>query len=105
MIEELNKKDSRYRSNKTDGFQDAILVKDVGISCNLLNNEIDSDISVSEVESYLVRQLKFEYNELSSITKKINAYTKDILNSLASRCKRKNQILRKLVQNSDLSFK
>lgn len=89
------------RSNKTDSFQDAILVKDVGISCNLLNNNaIDSDITISGVESYLVRQLKLEYNELSSITRKINAYTKDILNTLASRCKRKDQILRKVVRKS-----
>lgn len=101
----MNKKDSHYRSNKTNGFQDAILVKDVGVSCNLLNNAIDSDISISEVESYLVRQLKLEYNELSSITRKINAYTKDILNTLASRYRRKDQILQKLVKNSDLIFK
>ncbi|KAM0737185.1 hypothetical protein ACS0PU_000278 [Formica fusca] len=86
-----------YRSNKIDSFQDAILVKDVGVSCNLLNNNaIDSDITISGVESYLVRQLKLEYNELSSITRKINAYTKDILNTLASRCRRKDEIVRKM---------
>lgn len=93
-----------YRSNRTNGFQDAVLVKDVGVSCNLLNkNAIEPDISISGVENYLVKQLKFEYNELSNITKKLNAYTKDILSSLASRCKRKDQVLEKLVQNLTLT--
>lgn len=55
------------------------------------------DISISEVESYLIKQLKLEYNELLNITRKLNAYTKDILNNLASRCKRKDQVLDKLV--------
>jgi len=67
-------------------------VKDVGISCNLLNkNTIESDISISGVENYLIKQLKLEYNELSNITKKLNMYTKDILNNLSSRCRRKEQ--------------
>ncbi|XP_025073471.1 uncharacterized protein LOC112552451 [Pogonomyrmex barbatus] len=84
---------SYYRTNKSDGFQDAVLVKDVGITCNLLNkNAIEPDISISGVESYLVRQLKLEYNELSSITRKLNAYTKDILCNLASKCKRREQV-------------
>ncbi|XP_067216134.1 uncharacterized protein [Linepithema humile] len=82
-----------YRSNRTD----AVLIKDVGVSCNLLSkNMIDHNIPISEIESYLVKQLKLEYNELSSITKKINVYTKDILNSLASRCKKEDQIFQKL---------
>ncbi|XP_036143006.1 uncharacterized protein LOC118645642 [Monomorium pharaonis] len=86
-----------YRSNRSDGFQDAVLVKDVGVSCNLLNkNIVEPDIPISGVESYLVRQLKLEYNELSNITKKLNAYTKDILSNLASRRKRKDHILEKL---------
>ncbi|KAL6260766.1 hypothetical protein P5V15_008290 [Pogonomyrmex californicus] len=84
---------SYYRTNKSDGFQDAVLVKDVGITCNLLNkNAIESDISISGVESYLVRQLKLEYNELSSITRKLNAYTKDILCNLASKCRKGEQV-------------
>lgn len=84
---------TRYRSNRTDGLQDAVLVKDVGISCNLLNkNTIKSDISISGVENYLIKQLKLEYNELSNITRKLNAYTKDILSNLASRCRRKDQV-------------
>lgn len=88
----------RYRSNRIDGFQDAVLVKDVGVSCNLLNkNTVEPDISISGVENYLVKQLKLEYNELSNITRKLNAYTKDILNNLASRCRRKDQVLEKLV--------
>ncbi|XP_071560362.1 uncharacterized protein [Temnothorax nylanderi] len=88
---------SYYRSNRTDGCQDAVLVKDVGISCNLLNKNTDEpDISISGVENYLVKQLKLEYNELSNITRKLNAYTKDILSNLASRCKRKDQVLEKL---------
>ncbi|KAL6420381.1 hypothetical protein ACFW04_014821 [Cataglyphis niger] len=97
FLQRIDYREYPYYSDKTDSFQDAILVKDVGISCNLLNNNsIDSDITISGVESYLVRQLKLEYNELSSITRKINAYTKDILNTLASRCKRKDQVLRKV---------
>ncbi|XP_018343908.1 PREDICTED: uncharacterized protein LOC108749608 isoform X2 [Trachymyrmex septentrionalis] len=82
---------------RTDGFQDVVLVKDVGISCNLLNkNTVESDISISEVENYLIKQLKLEYNELSNITKTLNMYTKDILNNLLSRCRRKEQLLEKL---------
>lgn len=89
---------TRYRSNRANGFQDAVLVKDVGVSCNLSNkNTIVPGISISGVESYLLKQLKLEYNELLNITKKLNAYTKDILNNLASRCKRKDQVLDKLV--------
>ncbi|EFN84388.1 hypothetical protein EAI_13571 [Harpegnathos saltator] len=85
------------RSNRTNSFQDAVLVKDVGVSCKLLNDNVDEpDIPISGFESYLVRQLKLEYNELSSITKKINAYTKDILNNLALRYRRKDLVLRKL---------
>ncbi|EZA46722.1 hypothetical protein X777_02382 [Ooceraea biroi] len=87
----------KHGNNRIDSFQDAILVKDVGVSCSLLNeNVIDSNIPISGVESYLIRQLKLEYNELSSITRKINAYTKDILSNLATRCKRKDQALQKL---------
>lgn len=89
---------TRYRSNRTNGFQDAVLVKDVGVSCNLLNKDtIEPDISISRVESYLIKQLKLEYNELLNITKKLNAYTKDILSSLASRCRKKDRVLEKLV--------
>lgn len=89
---------TRYRSNRTNGFQDAVLVKDVGISCNLLNkNTIVPDISISGVESYLIKQLKLEYNELLNITKKLNIYTKDILNNLASKCKKKDETFDKLV--------
>jgi len=74
------------------------LVKDVGISCNLLNkNGIEPDISISGVENYLIKQLKLEYNELSNITRKLNAYTKDILSNLTSRRKRKDQVFEKLV--------
>jgi len=74
------------------------LVKDVGISCNLLNkNAIEPAISISGVENYLIKQLKLEYNELSNITRKLNAYTKDILNNLTSRRKRKDQAFEKLV--------
>jgi len=74
------------------------LVKDVGISCNLLNkNAIEPDISISGVENYLIKQLKLEYNELSNITRKLNAYTKDILSNLTSRRRRKDQVFEKLV--------
>jgi len=74
------------------------LVKDVGISCNLLNkNAIEPAISISGVENYLIKQLKLEYNELSNITRKLNAYTKDILSNLTSRRKRKDQVFEKLV--------
>ncbi|XP_018366011.1 PREDICTED: uncharacterized protein LOC108763145 isoform X2 [Trachymyrmex cornetzi] len=82
---------------RTDGFQDAVLVKDVGISCNLLNkNTVESDISISGIENYLIKQLKLEYNELSNITKKLNMYTKDVWNNLSLRCRRKEQLLEKL---------
>jgi len=74
------------------------LVKDVGISCNLLNkNAIEPAISISGIENYLIKQLKLEYNELSNITRKLNAYTKDILSNLTSRRKRKDQVFEKLV--------
>lgn len=83
---------------RTDGFQDAVLVKDVGVSCNLLNkNTVKSDISISGVENYLIKQLKLEYNELSNITRKLNMYIKDILNNLLLRCRRKEQFHEKLV--------
>ncbi|XP_032687546.1 uncharacterized protein LOC116851833 isoform X1 [Odontomachus brunneus] len=86
-----------YRSNRSNTSGDAVLLKDVGVSCRLLNDSADDpDMPISGFESYLVRQLKLEYNELSSITKKINAYTKDILNNLASRCRKKDHVPRKL---------
>jgi hypothetical protein len=72
-------------------------VKDVGVSCSLLNENIINSNIISEVEDYLIRQLKLEYNELSNITKKINACTKDILNHLAIKNKKKDQTPKKLV--------
>jgi len=72
-------------------------VKDVGVSCSLLNENIINSNIISEVEDYLIRQLKLEYNELSNITKKINACTKDILNHLAIKSKKKDQTPKKLV--------
>lgn len=80
-------------------------MKDVGISCCLLaENATDLGTSITGVESYLVRQLKLEYNELSNITRKINAYTKDILNNLAAKCRRKDRDLQKLVRNLTVTF-
>lgn len=77
------------RSSKNDGqFPDAVLVKDVGISCMLLNQSVPK-ISIPEANSYLVKQLKREYNDLSNITSKITAYTKDILNNLSKKNQRK----------------
>ncbi|XP_070523036.1 uncharacterized protein [Cardiocondyla obscurior] len=81
-----------YRSNRADGSQDAVLVKDAGTSCHLLHeNAIEPDVPISETESYLVRQLKLEYHDLSNIIKKLNTHAKDILNSLVLKC-RKDEI-------------
>ncbi|XP_053976882.1 uncharacterized protein LOC128875380 [Hylaeus volcanicus] len=88
-----------YRSNKNSGrFPDAVLVKDVGVSCMLLNQNIP-EISTPEASGYLVKQLKKEYNDLSNITSKITAYTKDILNHLSKRNHRKNQLFKNLVSS------
>ncbi|XP_076172880.1 uncharacterized protein LOC143149427 isoform X2 [Ptiloglossa arizonensis] len=88
-----------YRSSKNDGqFPDAVLVKDVGISCMLLNQSVPK-ISIPEANSYLVKQLKREYNDLSNITSKITAYTKDILNNLSKKNQRKTQMIKKLVSS------
>lgn len=89
-----------YRSDKTNGSRDTVLVKDVGVSCSLLKeNAVDPGVSITGFENYLVKQLKLEYKELSDITRKINAYTKDILSSLASRYKREDQAVQKSVRN------
>ncbi|XP_012283011.1 uncharacterized protein LOC105701141 isoform X2 [Orussus abietinus] len=109
-----------YRSDRRNRqCQDAVLVKDVGVSCTILQPENES-LSGSHVkgkmsveaylsndfernknsgtakspkreslEGYLLNQLKMEYSDLSAITRKISAYTKDILQSLSSSSKRK----------------
>ncbi|XP_076634363.1 uncharacterized protein LOC143348241 [Colletes latitarsis] len=85
-----------YRSSKNIGqFPDAVLVKDVGVSCMLLNHNIP-EISIPEANNYLVKQLKKEYNDLSNITSKITAYTKNILNYLSKKNQRKNRLLQNL---------
>ncbi|CAK9803771.1 hypothetical protein ANTPLA_LOCUS3812 [Anthophora plagiata] len=85
-----------YRSNRSgDRYSDAVLVKDVGVSCLLLNQNI-SEMPIPETKT-LVKQLKREYTDLSNITTKITAYTKDILDHLTTRNKRKHQLLKNLV--------
>lgn len=87
---------AKGRSDKTNGSRDTVLVKDVGVSCSLLKeNAVDPGVSITGFENYLVKQLKLEYKELSDITRKINAYTKDILSSLALRYKREDQAVQK----------
>ncbi|CAK9833327.1 hypothetical protein ANTRET_LOCUS10029 [Anthophora retusa] len=85
-----------YRSNRNgDRYSDAVLVKDVGVSCLLLNQNM-SEMPIPGTKT-LVKQLKREYTDLSNITTKITAYTKDILDHLAIRNKRKHQLLKDLV--------
>ena len=47
----------------------------------------------------LVKHLKKEYNDLTSITNKITTYTKDILSHLSKKNQRKHPLLKDLVFN------
>ncbi|KOX68851.1 Non-homologous end-joining factor 1 [Melipona quadrifasciata] len=84
-----------YRSNKNDKCTDAVLVKDIGVSCKLLNQNT-SKMSLPETR-ILVKHLKKEYNDLTSITNKITAYTKDILSHLSKKNQRKHPLLKDLI--------
>ncbi|XP_076763826.1 uncharacterized protein LOC143431156 isoform X2 [Xylocopa sonorina] len=85
-----------YRSNRNNSnYPDAVLVKDVGVSCMLLNPNV-SKLSIPETKT-LVEHLKKEYNDLSDITNKITAYTKDILTHLSEKNQRKRQLLTNLI--------
>ncbi|KAK1118952.1 hypothetical protein K0M31_013723 [Melipona bicolor] len=84
-----------YRSNKSDKCTDAVLVKDIGVSCKLLNQNT-SKMSLPETR-ILVKHLKKEYNDLTSITNKITAYTKDILSHLSKKNQRKHPFLKDLI--------
>ncbi|KAK2576616.1 hypothetical protein KPH14_005283 [Odynerus spinipes] len=84
-----------YRSYRNGGrCQDAVLVKDIGVSCTFLDEEFSSNDSSkdSSMESYLVRCLKTEYNDLSEITKKISSYTSDIIRNLILRDRKREEI-------------
>ncbi|KAI4486067.1 hypothetical protein M0804_006556 [Polistes exclamans] len=94
-----------YRSYRNGGrSQDAVLVKDIGISCTLLNEKISSPnfSKDSIVESYLVKRLKTEYNDLTEITKKISSYTNDIIRNLILRDrKKKEQVENKITKTQE----
>ncbi|KAL2747495.1 uncharacterized protein V1477_004187 [Vespula maculifrons] len=86
-----------YRSYKNGGrSQDAVLVKDIGISCKLLNEKMLSHNFSKDtiVESYLIKRLKTEYNDLTEITKKISSYTNDIIRNLILRDRKKKEQIR-----------
>ncbi|XP_076248313.1 uncharacterized protein LOC143188126 [Calliopsis andreniformis] len=92
-----------YRSSKNNGQSaDAVLVKDVGVSCMLLTEDIPN-VSIPEESSNLVKQLKREYHDLSNITSKITAYTKDILNHLSKKNQRKSQLLQNLISRKHVT--
>ncbi|CAD1471766.1 unnamed protein product, partial [Heterotrigona itama] len=86
---------SYYRSNKSDKYADAILVKDIGVSCKLLNQNT-SKMDLPETKT-LVKHLKKEYNDLTSITNKITTYTKDILSHLSKKNQRKHPLPKDLI--------
>nr|XP_034185002.1 uncharacterized protein LOC117606547 isoform X2 [Osmia lignaria] len=87
-----------YRSSKNRGrFPDAVLVKDVGVSC-MLSDRNASTVHVPETKT-LVKQLKKEYNDISNITNKITMYTKDILRHLKNKNKRKHRLLQHLISS------
>ncbi|XP_076289293.1 uncharacterized protein LOC143213386 [Lasioglossum baleicum] len=86
-----------YRSSKYySQCSDTVLMKDVGVSCMLLNSYCP-DVPVSEAKNYLVKQLKREYNDLSNITNKITAYTRDILNHLSKKHQKNHGLTQNLV--------
>nr|XP_033322477.1 uncharacterized protein LOC117218299 isoform X1 [Megalopta genalis] len=88
-----------YRSSKySTQCSDTVLVKDVGVSCMLFYPD-NPEEPVSETKTYLVKQLKREYNDLSDITNKITAYTKDILNHLSKKHQRKRSLFHNLVSS------
>ncbi|XP_078041122.1 uncharacterized protein LOC144472173 isoform X3 [Augochlora pura] len=88
-----------YRSSKySTQCLDTVLVKDVGVSCMLFYPDILEE-PVPETKNDLVKQLRREYNDLSNITNKITAYTKDILNHLAKKHQRKHGLLHNLVSS------
>ncbi|KAF7387135.1 hypothetical protein HZH68_012812 [Vespula germanica] len=91
-----------YRSYKNGGrSQDAVLVKDIGISCKLLNEKMLSHNFSKDtiVESYLIKRLKTEYNDLTEITKKISSYTNDIIRNLILRDRKKKEQIRSCGHN------
>ncbi|XP_026299477.1 uncharacterized protein LOC100577809 isoform X2 [Apis mellifera] len=85
-----------YRSNKSNGCPDAVLVKDIGVSCMLLNQNTSE---ISPETKTIVKHLKKEYNDLSNITSKITTYTKDILSHLSKKNQKKQQFLKNLVSS------
>ncbi|XP_043587250.1 uncharacterized protein LOC122569760 isoform X2 [Bombus pyrosoma] len=84
-----------YRSNRSDSkCPDAVLVKDVGVSCMLLNHNT-FEIQLPQTKT-LIKHLKKEYNDLTDIANRITTYTKDILSHLPKKNQRKHQLLKNL---------
>lgn len=79
------------RSWCRDNCQDAVLVKDACVSCTALSKNLETENcgrkkwKGSSLERKLIEQLKTEYKDLSAITRKISAYTKDILSSITTK--------------------
>lgn len=87
-----------YRSNTSDSkCPDAVLVKDVGVSCMLLKQNT-FEIQLPQTKT-LIKHLKKEYNDLTDIANRITTYTKDILSHLPKKNQRKHQLLKSLVCN------
>ncbi|XP_033197261.2 uncharacterized protein LOC117160550 isoform X2 [Bombus vancouverensis nearcticus] len=84
-----------YRSNRSDSkCSDAVLVKDVGVSCMLLKQNT-FEIQLPQTKT-LIKHLKKEYNDLTDIANRITTYTKDILSHLPKKSQRKHQLLKNL---------
>ncbi|XP_020722234.1 uncharacterized protein LOC105666464 isoform X1 [Bombus terrestris] len=84
-----------YRSNTSDSkCPDAVLVKDVGVSCMLLKQNT-FEIQLPQTKT-LIKHLKKEYNDLTDIANRITTYTKDILSHLPKKNQRKHQLLKSL---------
>ncbi|XP_068977835.1 uncharacterized protein [Bombus flavifrons] len=84
-----------YRSNRSDSkYPDAVLVKDVGVSCMLLKQNT-FEIQLPQTKT-LIKHLKKEYNDLTDIANRITTYTKDILSYLPKKNQRKHHLLKNL---------
>ena len=95
-----------HRSWCSDRCQDAVLVKDACVSCTIIPSNSDNTTNKRNksgnpsLERKLITQLKTEYKDLSTITRKISAYTKDIITSLSIKNKRKSSSCESACENN-----
>uniref|UniRef100_A0A0C9PNB7 Ikbip protein n=1 Tax=Fopius arisanus TaxID=64838 RepID=A0A0C9PNB7_9HYME len=65
--------------------EDAVLVKDIGISCEILKGKPPGLNEKSSIEYIFTRRIKAEYSELSVVTSKLTSYTKNMIKNIHSK--------------------